>query len=141
VTYALKTDMQSEFGDAELGQLTDRTNGTVIDDTVLGDALTRADSEINSYVSQRYSLPFASAPTRLRDIACDMARYYLYDARAPKVVQDRYNAAVAWLKDVAAGRALVGVDASSSLIPSGSNLAISVLASDQVFTDDVLALQ
>jgi phage gpG-like protein len=39
--------MQAEFGDSELAQLTDRTNGAVTDDTVLGAALTRADSEIN----------------------------------------------------------------------------------------------
>jgi phage gp36-like protein len=141
VTYALKTDMQAEFGDTELAQLTDRSNGTVTDDTVLTDALTRADSEINSYIAQRYSLPFASVPTRLRDIACDIARYYLFDARAPQIVQDRYKNAVAWLKDVAGGRALVGVDASSNLIPNASGAAVSIQASTPVFTDDLFCRQ
>jgi phage gp36-like protein len=119
VTYALKADMQAEFGDSELAQLTDRTNGAVTDDTVLGAALTRADSEITSYLSQRYNLPFAVVPVRLRDVACDIARFYLFDSRAPKIVQDRYNNAVAWLKAVATGSADVGVDAASNLIPRG----------------------
>lgn len=139
--YAAKADMQAEFGDTELAQLTDRTNGTVTDDTVLNAALTRAGSEIDSYVTQRYILPFNPVPVRLKDVACDIARFYLYDARAPKTVQDRYDNAIAWLKDVAAGRASVGVDAAENKIPLDTAGTYAVVASDQVFTDDLLALQ
>jgi len=137
VTYAVKADMQAEFGDTELAQLTDRTNGQVTDDNVLTLALTRADDEINSYVGQKYTLPFTSVPTRLKAVGMDIARYYLYDARAPQIVSDRYKAAVAWLKDVATGKAAVGVDAGSNLIPAATGSLISVQASDQVFTDDL----
>lgn len=140
MTYAIKADMQAEFGDSELAQLTDRVNGVVTDDAVLTAALTRADQEIDSYLSQRYTLPFASVPSRLKAIAMDMARYYLFDARMPEVVRNRYKDAVAWLKDVAAGRAVVGVDAASALIPPTDSSVLAVQASDPVFTDELLAL-
>lgn len=143
MTYAVKADMQAEFGDGELAQLCDRTNGTTLDaaaDAVLNAALQRATDEIDSYVAQRYTLPFASAPTRLKSICMDMARYVLYDARVPQAVKDRYDRAIAWLKDVAAGKAVVGVDGASNLITPASSLTVAVEASEQVFTDDVLAL-
>lgn len=138
MTYAVKADMQAEFGDTDLAQLTDRVNGQVTDDAVLNGALVRADEEIDSYLAQRYTLPFASAPARLRSIAMDMARYYLSDARAPQIVQDRYKAAVAWLKDVAAGKAVVGVDVADNLITPPVSAVVAVVASDAVFTDELL---
>lgn len=139
MTYAVKADLQKEIGDAELAQLTDRVNGTTIDDSVLNEALARADAEIDSYLATRYVLPFSSVPVRLKGIAMDVTRYYLFDARAPEIVVERYKAAVAWLKDVAAGRAAI-VEAAGALIPDGDDLKISVQASDQVFTDDLLEL-
>jgi phage gp36-like protein len=39
----------------------------------------------------------------VKTAAMDIARYYLYDARAPEIVKDRYKSSVAWLKDVANG--------------------------------------
>lgn len=140
MTYAVKADMQAEFGDAELAQLTDRVNGTVTDDTVLTPALQRADDEINSYVAQRYNLPFAVVPARLKSLAMDITRYYLFDSRAPQIVQNRYNQAIAWLKLVANGQATLGVDTANAQVPSAPGQTISVQASDQVFDDDLLAL-
>lgn len=142
MTYAIKADMQAEFGDTELIQLTDRATppaGT-IDDAVLTAALTRADSEINSYVAKRYALPFAAVPDRIKTAALDIARYYLYDARAPQIVIDRYKQQVAWLRDVANGNAVI-VDAAAALISEDSDAGLAVVTSDQVFTDDALALQ
>jgi phage gp36-like protein len=95
----------------------DRTNGTVDRRHGPHAALTRADSEINSYVAQRYTLPFAATPTRLRDRG-DGHRALLPLRRArPQIVQDRYNNAVAWLKDVASGRAPWASTRLSNLIP------------------------
>lgn len=141
MTYAVKADMQAEFGDSELIQLTDRTGAGAIDDAVLTRALDRASEEIDSYVAQRYTLPLASVPTSLKGRACDMARFYLFDARAPQIVQDRYKNAVSWLKDVAMGKATLGADVGGNVIPDASGTTFAMVASDQVFTDDVLACQ
>jgi phage gp36-like protein len=46
-------------------------------------------------------------PEHLVQAVCDIARYRLYAGAADEEVQNRYDQAVAWLKDVSAGRALL----------------------------------
>jgi phage gp36-like protein len=69
----------------------------------------------------------------------DIARYYLYDARAPADREGPLQGVGAWLKDVANGAAVI-VDAAAATHPEATDAAMSVQASDQVFTDDALAL-
>lgn len=111
MTYATQQNLVDRFGSAELAQLTDRTNGAVIDATVIARALADADNKINAYLVQRYALPFASVPQILEQLACDIARYALYEDRVTEIVQKRYDNAIAQLKDIAAGKASLGVDA------------------------------
>ena len=64
MSYAAQSDLTDRFSAAELAQLTDRVNGTVIDTTVLGRALSDADAEIDSYLATRYALPTSSSGHR-----------------------------------------------------------------------------
>ena len=109
--YADKQAMIDRYGNDELIQLTDRAMAGVIDDTVLDRALEDADGEINGYLSSRFSAPINPVPTTLVRIACDMARYYLYDDNATDQVTKRYNDAVKFLKGVADGSISIGVSA------------------------------
>jgi len=111
MSYATKQDLIDRFGNTELAQLTDRTNGTTIDDTVLGKALADADAQIDAYISVTHTLPLSPVPATLVRIAGDIARYYLYEDRATEQVKERFNEAIAFLKNVAAGKAGLGVDA------------------------------
>ena len=72
-------------------------------------AIDKAAAEINSYLGVRYPLPLAAAPAQLRNLAVDMALYHLYSRRSimPPVRRQKYEAAVAFLKQVAAGQAIV----------------------------------
>lgn len=112
MTYATQQDLTDRFGALELQQLTDRADppAGAIDATVIGKALADADDQINVYLSARYTLPLASAPKILTRLACDMARYALYEDRVTEAVQKRYDAAVAQLKDFSTGRASLGLD-------------------------------
>lgn len=103
MTYATQADMVDRFGEPELAQRTDRTNGTVIDTVVLGRALADADAEIDSYIATRYTLPLASTPPVITRLACDMTRYHLYDDGVPETVRQRYEDAVSLLKRLAKG--------------------------------------
>ena len=62
MTYATQADMLVRFGEPELIQLTDRFDAPLglIDPDVLGQALARADGEIDSYIAARVSLPLAA---------------------------------------------------------------------------------
>jgi phage gp36-like protein len=70
-----------------------------------------AESEVNSYLAQRYTLPLPEVPPVLKARALDIAVYRLFLRRgirpgsADESVIDQYRLAVSWLKDVATGRA------------------------------------
>jgi len=103
MTYATQIDLVDRFGADELAQRTNRTDGLTIDTVVLERALTDADAEIDSYLAARYTLPLSSTPVVLNRLACDIARYRLYDDGTPATVRQRYEDAVSLLKRMANG--------------------------------------
>jgi phage gp36-like protein len=93
---------------AELTELTAELDD-LPDYMVVENAIDKASAEINSYLGVRYSLPLAAAPPQLRNLTVDMALFHLYSRRsiAPQVRRQKYDDAVAFLKQVAAGQAIV----------------------------------
>jgi phage gp36-like protein len=138
VTYAVKQNLIDRFGETELAQLTDRDAGEVINDATLNRSLEDADAIINSYLQTRYTLPLASVPPRIVEVACDIARYKLFEDRVTDIVRQRYVDAIAWLKDVAAGKASLGLDAAGVETESESG-TVDYEANDRVFNQDALA--
>ena len=53
-------------------------------------------------------------PARLVDVACDLARYHLYIHAVPEHVETRYQAAIDWLRLVAKGAVMLGIEAPSA---------------------------
>jgi phage gp36-like protein len=121
MTYATRDDLQERFGLDELTQLTDRMGAGVPDDTLVARALADADAEIDGYLAVRYLLPVTSVPPMLARVACDIARYRLWDDRASAEVRERYTDARRLLELIAKGT--VGLGLSSALplpLPSQS---------------------
>src|SRR4051812_14243875 len=54
-------------------------------------ALVDADNAINSYIGGRYPLPIAPVPEILERVACDLARFYLYDDQVTDNIQKRFD--------------------------------------------------
>lgn len=104
MTYATTANLVEAFGELELIQLTD-VNAVAIDQARVDRALASADELLNSYISRRYPLPLPSTPPVLTSRACDIARFRLHKEGMHEEVRERYEEAVAWAKDVAAGRA------------------------------------
>lgn len=111
MTYAKRQDLVDRFGQQELLELTDKANQGSINDTAVTRALTDADANINGAIAGRYVLPLPSTPVMLVRIACDIARYYLYDDKATEQVTKRYNDATAQLNAIGAGTLSMGLDA------------------------------
>lgn len=122
--YATQADLTDRFGELELAQRTDRTNGLVIDTVVLGRALNDADAEIDGYLATRYSLPLGTAPAVLVRLACDIARYRLYDDGAPETVRLRYQDAVSLLKRISSGEVQLAGSTVLSPAATGSGNAV-----------------
>lgn len=116
--YATQADVTDRFSTVELTQLTDRDNTVnAIDATVLERALLDADAEIDARLQGRYALPLARVPRLLVNIACDIARYRLYDDRATDQVTRRYEDAIRLLDKIGKGEVSLGLDASIQPTP------------------------
>lgn len=120
MSYAVKQDMIDRFAERELIQLTDRTagEGVAINDTVLGRALADTDAEIDGYLMGRYTLPLNNVPKMLVSVACDIARYRLYDDRVTEQVQKRYDDAVKLLRMIGEGKISIGPNSAQDPTPS-----------------------
>ncbi|UYZ69969.1 DUF1320 domain-containing protein [Moraxella bovis] len=101
--YATKDDMITRFGIRQINELESmHHDGELSTDKALIDAT----HQINSYLSVRYITPVVGSEF-LTVIACNIARYRLYMNDSDGEVQKRYDEAIAWLKDVANGKANV----------------------------------
>lgn len=137
--YATQQNMIDRFGQQEMIELTDRATPRTdaIVTAVLDRALADADAEINGHLSAKFTLPLSPVPTVLERLACDMARFYLYDERVTEAVKDRYNNAIKFLKGVVSGQITIGVDAASAS-PAASG-GPEYVAAEPVFSRDALS--
>jgi len=108
MAYCSQDDLLTMIPAAELAELTTESGDTP-DAAVVAEAIDKAASEIDAYLALRYDLPLAATPPQVKNLAVDLALYHLYSRRsvAPAVRQKKYEAAVAFLKEVAAGLVLV----------------------------------
>lgn len=114
MSYCTEQDMIGRFGELEMIQLSDVEGAGVIDSDRIAEAIGDAGAIIDTRIGSRYALPLASVPPVLTRIACDLARYYLYDDEVPEPVARRREDALAFLEAVAAGDLSLGIDASGA---------------------------
>lgn len=114
MAYATQADLVTRFGEDELIQLTDRAGAGVPDATIVGRALADAEAEMDGYLAARYALPMATVPGVLVRIACDIARYRLWEDRASDEVRRRYEDARRILESIAKGTVSLGLPAVSA---------------------------
>lgn len=147
MTYATTTDLLTRFDAAEISQRVDRGLPRLVTAQLLKDvaaaasldaytdaevaraqgcilvvqrALQDADDTINGYISARYTLPLAPVPAVLARVACELARFYLYDDQVTDLIKDRQAANIKWLGEVSRGTVSLGADAASGVQPVSS---------------------
>jgi phage gp36-like protein len=108
VPYATQADLEDRFGVDELTQLTDRVGSGMPHPAIVARALADADAEIDGYLASRYELPLATVPPMLVRVACDIARYRLWEDRASEEVRLRYEDARRMLESIARGMVSLG---------------------------------
>lgn len=131
--------MPVRISESQLLQLaTEDDTVDVVDQSVIEDAIEAADAEIDSYCAVKYSVPFSTVPKRIKNLSADIATYNLFKKRSatvgmPESIRDSYEDAIAFLKDVSAGKASLGID------PPPTNNSVTnakVKSNDRVFTRD-----
>lgn len=109
MAYATLDDLVGRYGEAIVEQLTDRTipPSRAIDPAVAQSALDGASAEADSYVGVRWATPLTQTPDALREAVTALACERLHTAGIPEDVAEAAKRARAWLRDLAAGRAVI----------------------------------
>ena len=108
MAYVTPEGMIDRFGADELKRITDRNRTGEIDAQVLNQAISDAQSEVDAYISSKYSTPLMTVSDAISRTTADIARYRLYDERCPDNIRERYREAIAFLQAVSAGKATLG---------------------------------
>lgn len=162
--YATASKLLSRFSATELAQLVDRgipplvtaamlttaaasgdmsgytqeeRDATTAALEVINQAIVDAAAEINPYLEGRYTLPLTVVPEVLTRVACDLARYYLYDDRALDQVKDRRDNAIGFLKLIADRKVSLGISEAGQAAPSSAG-TVQASAPERVFTRERL---
>jgi phage gp36-like protein len=139
MAYAVQADLvPRRITNAEAIELTnDNVGGSAIVAQVINDVLAEAGATVDSYCRARYTVPL-QASDQVKGLCLSIATYLLFlrRRRVSDDIQKLYDNAIAFLKDVAAGRASLdqptGATAQSS---SGEALATE---QEERFSDDNL---
>jgi phage gp36-like protein len=115
--YCSKQGLIDRFSEVELIQLTDRDGLGVINDEVLNRAIEDASTEMDAYLS-RFNFTADNLPKSLKPLACDIARYRLYDEEPTEHIITRYNNAIKFLKAVNKGEITLGTTTQDSEVTS-----------------------
>lgn len=121
MAYCAEANITARIPSLNLAQLTnDNPNSTRVNSTVLTALIAAADAEIDSHLSERYTVPFTSTPSRIRDLSVTLTIYHAMARRfsvmgVAREWKDAYTAAISELKALAAGElALPGVTVTES---------------------------
>lgn len=126
MTYATRTDLEQRYSADEVSQ-----REQALDAGAVTRALEDADALINGYLAGRYALPLATVPTALVRVAAAIARYNLLGEAATDRAREDNKDAIAWLKDVQAGRVLLdGVPTPAGTAPGAT---VTVTSAPSVF--------
>jgi phage gp36-like protein len=108
MAYCTEDDLLKMIPQAELVDLT-VDSGDVPDNLIIAEVISKADAEIDSYLGIKYMVPVSPTPDQVKALSVDLAIYHLYSRRnlVPPVRQQKYKDAVAFLKQVAAGQAVI----------------------------------
>lgn len=126
----------------QLKQLTSEDGASVVQ-AVVDAAIADADALIDSYCGKQYVVPFNPVPTRVKALSADIATFHLFKKRAmlfvgeiPEAYRDMYDDAIAFLKDVATGKAVI--DGAIKPTVNTARTGGSFQSDERTFTKDAL---
>lgn len=137
MAYCDQDDIEKLIPEQELAELT-AESGNIPDADMVDKCIAKADAEIDSYLGVKYTVPFTATTARVKSLSEDIAICYLYSRRsvAPELRQENYENTINYLRDVAAGKAVL-LDRTSEATGTGKeNPEFSY--QDKVFSRDLM---
>jgi phage gp36-like protein len=104
--YAPLADLIDRYGERALRQLTDRGDvaAEAVDTALVERTIADASALADGYLRARLGLPLAAPPPALKLQVAAIAYHLLHGDRPTEESRKGYEGALAWLRDVAAGK-------------------------------------
>lgn len=136
MAYSIQSDILDQLDEDSLIQLTDDEDAGTVDTDKVTRAIADADSTIDSYCQDRYSIPLSPVPDKIRQISVDIAIYNLFSRRgdtAPDIRIERHKEAIKFLEQVNAGKIKLGA---ATPAPVNTGNSVNIESNTRVFTRD-----
>lgn len=113
MAYATPADIVALHGQRTLDALADRDDDGEVDTSAVEAALAGASAEIDTYLSMRYPTPLPTTPPIVKIAAVEIATYRLANngLGLSEDLRKRYEDMIQRMKDIAAGKANLGIPA------------------------------
>lgn len=139
--YITREELEQRFGPTEIADLldddADETESAAEADSLTA-AIADASNLIDGYLASRYTLPLASVPEIVKGWAADIARFRLWADQAPEQVRQRYEDAIAQLKDLAKGLLSLPPGSDGAQPEASGAAGIDYFSNCRLFTEDTL---
>jgi phage gp36-like protein len=138
MSYALQADLvPRRLTQQELVELTNDAGENTVDATNVATILTESSAVVDSYCRERYTVPLQSSE-QVKGLTLDIAVYKLFLRRRRVVdaIENAYKNAIAFLKDVAAGKA--SLDQPVGATPQSGSGNVVATEVEEKFSDDNL---
>lgn len=115
MAYSTETDFLKRLAKPDYDELVAPKDGDELEaEDILDEAISTADAIIDSYIMNVVdTVPLDEPSKMITQCSVDIAIFNLHSRiqydRIPEWVKDRYDAAIAWLKDVSSGKANLGL--------------------------------
>lgn len=134
MAYATQDDLVPlRLTQKDLVELTDDDDTGDVDADIVTAALTEASGRVDSYCRGRYVTPLQASES-LKALTLDIAIYVLFtrrrETRVSETVSQRYQDAIAFLKDISTGKASLDQPA-TSVTPQSSQAGPEISCKDQ----------
>jgi phage gp36-like protein len=132
--YCTQNDLETLIPVTELAELTTEW-GDIPNYTLITELIDRVDTEIDSYISVRYTTPLVLIPKIIKGLSVDMVIYHLYSRRSavPPIRRTKYEDAVKFLQNVALGISnIIGSDGCET--SKKSSLSAEINSSKRIFS-------
>lgn len=135
MAYCGYSDLANAKSAKILANLTDDTNGAVVNNTIITALIEEADGIIDGYlISGGLTVPLSTVPNSVKSYSVRITIYLLY-ARShaiPEQIQKSYDGIIKELEMIASGETV--------LFPaSKSGVTVTTMYDDPKFTDDLLS--
>jgi len=139
MAYCISTDIINALSAVTVAELTDDSQGTTIDNTVLSAKIAEADAFINTYLRSQHTVPISPVPESVKMFSIHITSKFLFDRRTQaedSQVEANYETALEKLKKIAHHE--LTIDDSESVANTGGFYRTNKIATDKVYTDTEL---